>query len=457
MSDVVDLRGPLRIGLLAAPWVAVPPKSYGGSELVIDALARGLAELGHDVELFTTADSTSPIPQAHLFDRADPDRMGATVLELRHVAAAYDRWGRDRFDVIHDHTLAGVFYRHRPEDVPIVTTLHGPFDDDLTDLYRRMSVDVSLIAISRDQASQAGDTPIHSIVHHGLMLADYPPGPGGDGLLFLGRMDPQKGVHIAARAAREAGIPLTIAAKMRRPEEKRYFEHQVRPLLGGDIRFIGEADRRTKVHLLRSSLALINPICWSEPFGLVMIEALACGTPVLGFPNGAAPEIVDHGTTGFLVRTEEELVARISDLRDLHRPACRAAVEERFTAQRMAQEHVEIYRKVMQLLAVDARSAAGGRPTGPKPLMRQLPVRHCEFMSPIAEENGIADPAEKTTPSGSTTHHIGPIKDCPGCQGTDFLVHRRGEAAVFRCLACGSSWRYELGYVWSVPEPDATP
>ncbi len=368
MTDVIDLRRPLRIGLLAAPWVAVPPESYGGSELVIDALARGLTELGHDVDLFTTGDSTSPVPRSHLFDTADPDRMGATVLEIRHVAAAYEQWGRQRFDVIHDHTLAGVFYRHRPVGVPIVTTLHGPFDDDLTDLYRRMSVDVSLIAISHDQASHAGSIPISSVIHHGLMLDDYPVGDGGDGLLFLGRMDPQKGVHIAARVARRAGIPLTIAAKMRRPEELRYFAREVEPLLGGDIRFIGEADRRTKVGLMRSSLGLLNPICWPEPFGLVMTEALACGTPVLGYPNGAAPEIVDDGLTGFLARSEDELVARVADLGDIDRSACRRAVEERSTAQRMARDHVEVYREVMRRRPESARqvgTSAGGEDQRP--------------------------------------------------------------------------------------------
>lgn len=351
----IDLRPPLRIGMLASPWVPVPPPSYGGSELVIDALARGLVDLGHDVELFATGDSTCPVVRSHLFETADPDRMGATVLETRHVAEAYERWSQSDFDLIHDHTLAGVFYRHRPAGVPIVTTCHGPFDEDLSDLYRRMSVDVGLIAISHDQASRAGDIPISAVIHHGIMMDDYPVGPGGDRLLFLGRMDPQKGVHVAAQVARRVGRPLVIAAKMRRPEEQRYFNEAVRPVLGGDIEFIGEADHVTKKELLGTSLALLNPISWPEPFGLVMIEALACGTPVLGFPGGAAPEIVDQGKTGFLVRTEDELVARVDDLADLDRSMCRAEAERRFSALRMARDHVELYRRIVMTKGPERR------------------------------------------------------------------------------------------------------
>lgn len=339
--------GGLRIGVIAPPWVPVPPVAYGGTELVVDALCVGLERAGHDVLLFSLGESTCPVPTKSLFESADVDRMGTSVLELRHVAAAYDAMAE--VDLVHDHTLAGLFYQSRFPELPVVATNHGPFNTDLADLYRRAAGDVPIIAISNDQAARApADIPIAAVIHHGLDLVRYRfRSEPKDHVLFLGRMSPDKGVDVAIRTARAAGCPLIIAAKMREPSEHRYFDETIRPLLGPDVIYIGEADFPTKIGLLSTARALVNPITWPEPFGLVMAEALACGTPVVGYGCGAAPEIVDHGVTGFLGRCEQDVVEGLARIGEIDRAGCREAAEARFTADRMVADHVELYRSVI--------------------------------------------------------------------------------------------------------------
>lgn len=346
-----DVLGrPLSIGMLAPPWVPVPPVAYGGTELMVDTLSRGLVAAGHAVHLFATGDSTCPVDRDALFVEADPDRMGVTVLEIRHVAAAYEYFDRVGVDVVHDHTIAGVFFDGRPSELPVVTTCHGPFDEDLTDLYRRASSRVGLIAISHDQAQRApADVPIRAVIPHGIDLDRYPFSEAcDDHFLFLGRMHEHKGVAPAIRAARAAGERVVIAAKMRGPEERRYFATEVEPLLGDDAVYIGEADQPTKVDLLQRAKALINPISWPEPFGLVMVEAMACGTPVVGYPGGAAAEIVDHGVTGYLATSEPDLVEGLRTVGRIDRRECRAAVRRSYSADRMAADHVALYRSLVE-------------------------------------------------------------------------------------------------------------
>ena len=337
---------PLRIGVIAPPWLPIPPPGYGGTELVIDGLCRGLTALGHDVTLFTTGDATCPVGRAFVFDHGAPDRMGECVLELRHVASAYDTL--DHLDIVHDHTLAGLFLSQM-HHVPVVTTNHGPFDENLTDLYRRIAQRVPIVAISHDQASQApADVPIAAVIHHGLDIGHYRFAErGGDGLAFLGRMSPNKGIDDAITAAKRVGRPLKIAAKMTQPGELRYFRDTIEPLLASDIEFVGEVGLAEKVELLAGSAALINPIRWREPFGLVMIEALACGTPVITNRIGAAPEIVDHGVTGAVGCGLDDLVSGLEQVHTYSRAACRLAVEERFTHLRMAREHDTFYGSVL--------------------------------------------------------------------------------------------------------------
>ena len=338
----------LKIGIIAPPWVPVPPPSYGGTELVLDVLARGLLDQGQDVTLFTTGDSTCQVPQAWLFEESEPDRIGTTILELRHTSAAYEALAC--CDIIHDHTLAGLYVSQLFPEATVVTTNHGPFSDDLSDVYRRVASTIPLIAISRHQAASApDDVPVATVIHHGLDLSRYPAqiAEVGRYLFSLGRMNPDKGIDRAIEVARAAGLPLLIAAKMREPAEQRYFAEVIEPLLGDDIVYIGEVDHPRKVELLQGALALLNPIRWPEPFGLVMIEALACGTPVIATNFGAAPEIVDDGLTGFLADSTEALVDAATLVHTIDRHLCRAQAEKRFSARRMVDDHLSFYRQVL--------------------------------------------------------------------------------------------------------------
>lgn len=337
----------LRIGVIAPPWVAVPPASYGGTELILDVLARGLQQLGHDVTLFTVGESTCAVPKASLFTHADPDRMGSAVLELRHVAAAYDLF--EDCDLVHDHTLVGLFVSQLHHGIPVVTTNHGPFNDDLVDLYRRTVHRVPLVAISHHQASTAPvSIPIARVIHHGIDENRYRFEPRqGEGLVFVGRMNPDKGIDVAIGVARRIGMPLRIAAKMREPNEYRYFRDVIKPLLGGDIEFVGEVDHAGKVELLSTALALVNPIQWAEPFGLTMVEAMACGTPVVATPRGAAPEIIEHGRTGYLAATVPELAEAVEAVAGIDRARCRRRVEAAFSMHRMARAHEELYQALV--------------------------------------------------------------------------------------------------------------
>jgi glycosyltransferase involved in cell wall biosynthesis len=336
----------MKIALIAPPWLPVPPPLYGGTETVIDRLARGFVASGHEVVLFTTGDSTCPVSKSWELATSAADRMGNAVTEIHHLSHAYEAAGQ--FDIVHDHTVIGPIFAHQLGDLPVVTTNHGPFNDELLSMYRSISPRVPIIAISHDQARTAGDLPIAAVIHHGLDVEEFPVGNGGGGYFaYLGRMDATKGVRTAAAVARRAGVPLLIAAKKREPAEKAYFESEVQPLLGHGVEYLGEIGGREKLDLLGGARALLNPIQWHEPFGLVMIEALACGTPVLAYPNGAAPEIIDHGVTGFLCDDEDALETALHQVDRIDRRACRAAVERSFSTTRMVRDHIDLFERLL--------------------------------------------------------------------------------------------------------------
>jgi len=336
----------MKIAIVAPPWVAVPPVGYGGTEAVLDGLARGLSHAGHDVLLYTTGDSACPVPKAWVFEQAAGVGIGGAVTELRHVIHAYEAV-RD-YDIVHDHTLVGPVYADRFPDLPVVTTNHGPFDGDLRDYYRAISDRVPVIAISHHQASTAREVPVAGVIHHGIDTDKFALGAGQGGYaLFLGRMSPDKGVHTAIHIARRAGVPLKIAAKLREQPEHQYFEERVRPLLGGDIEFIGEVSGPTKHDLLGNALCLLNPMAWPEPFGMVMIEALASGTPVVATPCGAAPEIIEDGTTGYLRIGEEALADAVQHVGAIERAACRKSVQAGFSLEQMVAGHVALFERVI--------------------------------------------------------------------------------------------------------------
>jgi len=337
----------MRIGLIAPPWVPVPPPAYGGTEVVIDNLARGLTELGHEVRLFTVGESQCPVPIDFLYPEAVAP-IGMTVPESAHVLAAYEALAD--VDVIHDHTLLGPLISgmkglRRP---PVVTTNHGPFSEETRPIYAEIARHASIVAISHSQARAAGDVQVAGVIHHGIDLKVHQPGPGdGDYLMFIGRMSADKGVHHAIRVAKKAGRRLLLATKMREQSEIDYFEKEIRPLLDPGDEMPAEMPLGRRLSLLRGARALLNPITWREPFGLVMAEALASATPVLAFPNGAAPEIIDPGRTGYLCRDEEEMISAVERVGEIDRDQCRDAAERRFSLQRMARDHDRLYRRVL--------------------------------------------------------------------------------------------------------------
>jgi len=328
----------------------VPPPAYGGTEAVVDRLARGLVRAGHEVLLAAAANSTCPVPRVAGTAAAV---AGAPVCtdagaELRHVVTGYA--AMDGVDVVHDHTLLGPLLQRSADLAPVVTTAHGPFDAVLGPVYRSMR-DAAVVAIPRAQAATAGGTALAGVIHHGLDATSVPVGRGQGGYAsFLGRMCPEKGPRQAALVARAAGVPLRMAAKLREPAEREYFAAEVEPLLCSDVEFLGELGSAEKLELLGDSVALVNPMQWAEPFSLVMVEALATGTPVVATPVGSAPEILDDGVTGVL-----PLAAALLAAPDLDRAACRAVAEHRFSTERMVAEHVRLYEQLL----------AGTAPPGP--------------------------------------------------------------------------------------------
>ncbi len=344
----------MRIGLISTPWLPVPPLAYGGSEAIVDRLARGLTKAGHDVLLAAPGDSTCPVRLIAPIPAAATDRMGESLVELPFLVRAYA--AMSGVDLIHDHTLAGPLYRCRPPDIPVVTTNHGRFADGIIDIYQAVSRDVQVVAISELQASSAPGVRIARVIHHGLDVDEVPIGDGDGGYaLFLGRMSPDKGPVEAIKAARRAGVPLLLAGKIRERLERRYFAERVEPLLGPDARYVGEVDVRERYRLLGAARALLNPIQWNEPFGLVMIEALACGTPVVATARGSAPELIEDGITGLLRDDEAGLASALHECAQLDRKDCRRVAEARFSTGRMVAEHVELYHDVLR----GARSVSG--------------------------------------------------------------------------------------------------
>ncbi len=353
----------MRIALIAPPWLPVPPPAYGGIEAVVDRLARGFDAAGHQVLLYATGDSTCPVPMDWTLPRAASERMGNSLEEIRHVIAAYR--AADGFDIVHDHTLVGPMYARAADRPTVVTTAHFPITGEHHAFYRELAGRVSIIALSRSQL--APDVPVDGVIPHGLDLGEFPVGRGGGGyLLFLGRMDPSKGVEVAVQAARRIGARLVVAAKMRTPWERAYYEERVRPLLGDDIEFVGEPTAPERLALLQGARALVFPIRWAEPFGLVMVEALACGTPVVATAMGAAPEIVEDGVTGFLVDDQEALERALERVDELDRRSCRRAAEERFSADRMVAAHLALFERLLARGPI--RIPVGPSPRAPIPV-----------------------------------------------------------------------------------------
>jgi glycosyltransferase involved in cell wall biosynthesis len=338
----------VRIAQVAPLFQRVPPVQYGGTERVMYNLVEGLVARGHDVTLFASGDAQTSarlvpvVPKPLWFDPSVRDVVAPHFTLHRQVFAR-----AREFDVIHNHNDYYAFPYLRTSPTPVVTTMHGRCD--LPELQAVLEVfpEAMLVSISNSQRASFPEGNWVGTVHHGLDLGRYPFNPrGGEGLVFLGRISPEKAPHVAIDVAIEAGLPLTIAARVD-PSDRPFFEREVKPRLDHPlVRFVGEVDDAEKVRLLGSSRALLLPLDWPEPFGLVMIEAMACGTPAVVRPCGAAPEIVADGVTGFLASARAQLVAAVRAADRIDRAACRQRVEERFSVRSMVDGYEAIYRRL---------------------------------------------------------------------------------------------------------------
>jgi glycosyltransferase involved in cell wall biosynthesis len=343
----------MRIAQIAPLTESVPPRLYGGTERVVSFLTEQLVAMGHDVTLFASGDSRTSAelaavwPTALRFDRSLRDAMAPHMLMMEQVCRR-----SDEFDVLHCHLDYWPFSLFSRQGTPFLTTLHGRLDlPELRSVYDSFP-EAPLVSISDAQRAPVPDANFIATVQHGLpadLLTPRKVTPSY--LAFLGRICPEKRPDRAIRIARQAGIKLKIAAKVDRVDEE-YFRDTIRPMIDGrDVELIGEINDAEKPDFLSGAIALLVPIDWPEPFGLVMIEAMACGTPVIAFNRGSVPEIVEHGVTGMIVEDEAAAVAAIPRAASLSRAAVRRSFERRFTAQRMAEDYLALYRR----LAVRAR------------------------------------------------------------------------------------------------------
>ena len=345
--------GPLRIVLVAPPYFDVPPTGYGGVEAVVADLADALVARGNQVTLLGAGRAGTAARFVPLWDRTLPDRLGQpypevmNALKVRRAVACIA--AADGIDIVHDHTFAGPLNApaYRGLGITTVVTVHGPIDDDLYPYYRELGDEVGLIAISDRQRELAPDLNWVGRVHNALRVQDWPfQADKQDYALFLGRFAPYKGAHLAVRAAHEAGIPLVLAGKCDEPAEKAYFEQEVRPLLTESDHFFGPADAVGKRTLLAGARCLLFPVLWEEPFGMVMIEAMACGTPVVALRGGAVPEVVVDGVTGLIRDRPAELPAAIERAASLDPAACRRHVAANFGVAQFGSGYEQIYQQL---------------------------------------------------------------------------------------------------------------
>jgi glycosyltransferase involved in cell wall biosynthesis len=340
----------MRIAQVAPLYESVPPKFYGGTERVVHYLTEELVRQGHDVTLFASGDSATnanlvpTCPTALRLSGGDVDSLALHLVMLEEVFRA-----SANFDVVHFHVDYLHFSASRRLQFPHVTTLHGRLDlPALEDLYREFS-DIPLVSISDAQRSPLPWANWQGTVYHGLPLDLLAPGNGDGGYLaFLGRISPEKRLDRAIEISRRSRLPLKVAAKID-DADREYFETQIRHLCEGpDVDFVGEIDESRKAEFLGKARALLFPIDWPEPFGLVMIEALACGTPVVAFRGGSVDEVIDDGVTGFVVTSVEEAVRAVERIGDIKRETCREIFESRFSADRMAADYMKIYTRLLQ-------------------------------------------------------------------------------------------------------------
>ena len=350
----------MRIAQVAPLFESVPPKLYGGTERVVSFLTEALVEQGHEVTLFATGDSATRArlvagwPRGLRLDGRSHDHEGPHQQQLADVSRL-----RDQFDVIHFHTdfrQAELVRRYR---IPSVTTLHGRLDLPEVSTAVRAHPDLPLVSISSAQRAPLPAANWQATVHHGLPRQLFRGQTGrGQYLAFLGRISPEKRCDRAIEIAKRLNLPLRIGAKVD-PMDQAYYAERIEPLMKHPlVKFVGEIAEREKNEFLGQAMALLFPIDWPEPFGLVMIEAMACGTPVVAFRHGSVPEVLEDGVTGFIVDNLDDAVAATARCAQLDRRCIRARFEQRFSAERMAQDYRRVYEQVIRRANANANATA---------------------------------------------------------------------------------------------------
>ena len=349
----------MRIAQIAPPFESVPPARYGGTERVVSTLTEELVKLGHDVTLFASGDSRTSARLVPVVDsavwHADPPYRDLTAFAGVVLGMVASELGG--FDIVHNHLDHLTYPLARMAPCPVVTTLHGRLDLPELEFVYREFCDVPLVSISDAQRQPVKSANWVGTVYHGIPLEEFTfTSRKGRYLAFLGRISPEKGLDTAIRVARRAGLPLRIAARkplrlVADPNTRADWDHyrnDIKPLLErGHARLIGEVAGEQKDRFLRNAAALLFPVRWPEPFGLVMAEALACGTPVIALRDGSVPEVIDDGVTGFICSSEDEMIAAVGRLDEIDRARCRAEAERRFSPVAMAKAYDRLYRRLL--------------------------------------------------------------------------------------------------------------
>jgi glycosyltransferase involved in cell wall biosynthesis len=349
---------PLRIAMVAPPFYPIPPSGYGGIEAVVAQLADGLVERGHEVTLIAARGSRTKAHLLTTFDEPQWERLGRAEPELLHAARVSEHLADLRPEVVHDHSAAGpAFVRDR--SVPTVVTSHGPATGDWGEYLEAGGDSMYLVAISQAQVDLTPQLPWRAVVHNSLDTREIPfQAEKEDYLVWLGRMSPDKAAHLAIDVARKAGRRIVLVGKCSEPDEQAYFETEVQPRLGPDVDYHGEIELDHKYELLGGAAAFLFPLQWEEPFGMVLIEAMACGTPVLSLARGAVPEVVVDGVTGFVRREPDELVDALHSLDQIDPRACRHHVEGSFSPDHMVSGYEQVYRDCLRGAASTFPAAA---------------------------------------------------------------------------------------------------
>ncbi len=400
----------MRIAQVAPLWESVPPRTYGGSELVVSLLTDELVRRGHEVTLFAAQDSQTagnlvpccPLSLRDMEAQVIQDKTHCTVMsyELSMLQQVFERAGE--FDVIHNH----VGFQPLPfadfVSTPMVTTLHNALEPMPVKALFLRNAHLPYIAISHYQQQLWPELNYAGTIYHGIQLQKFEPSlthPEQPYLVFLGRLSPEKGPHHAIRIARDLKLPLILAGKIDRVDQV-YYDREIAPLVDGEqIRYIGEVDHTQKVSLLRHAAATLCPVAWPEPFGLVMIESMACGTPVFALRDGSIPEVVDHGITGYVADSVEELTQAVSRYLDYDRSRIRQVAEQRFSVERMVDDHLAVYRALAE--QAQGKTVAFSRDDKPDWMTAALGATEILALSPFSM------PIPKNPPStkrGMTGH-----------------------------------------------------